>query len=131
MHTLNHLHLLVTAFVDRSPLTAQAGEAWLRKLVDIIDMQILMDAQAIYCEDLGNEGVTGIVGLTTSHASFHSWHEAERPFIMADVYSCREFDPEAVFEHLKEFGMTECSFMLIDRENGKYEVLKQGTLVFA
>ena len=131
MDHLNHIHLLVTAWVDTPPMTADAGTDWLRELVDIIDMQILMNAQAIFCEDLGNEGVTGIVGLTTSHASFHSWHDAPRPFINIDVYSCRSFDTDAVFEHLrKEWGMHEASFMLIDREDGKNEVLAQGRRTF-
>jgi S-adenosylmethionine/arginine decarboxylase-like enzyme len=131
MDHLNHIHLLVTAWVDAPPMTADAGTDWLRELVDIIDMQILMDAKAIYCEDLGNEGVTGIVGLTTSHASFHSWHDAPRPFINIDVYSCRSFSTDAVMEHLRSvWGMTEASFMLIDREDGKNEVLANGRQTF-
>lgn len=112
----NHIHLLVTAWVDLPPMTAQEGTDWLQKLVKIIDMQILMDAKAIYCEDLGNEGVTGIVGLTTSHASFHSWHDVARPFVSFDLYSCRTFSTEKVFEHLTLWGCTKCSYMLIDRD---------------
>lgn len=115
MNDLNHLHLLVTAFVDNPPLSAEAGEDWLRHLVKLVDMKILMDAQAIYCEDLGNEGVTGIVGLTTSHAAFHAWHEVEKPFVSFDLYSCRNFDINVVFDHLKEWGMTKCSYLLVDR----------------
>ncbi len=128
---LAHIHLLVTAYVTNPPQSAEQGAAWLRELVDIIDMQILMDAKALYCEDLGNEGVTGIVGLTTSHASFHSWSEVERPFISVDVYSCKAFETDKVMEHLhKGFGMHECSFMLIDREDGRNEVLANGRLTF-
>jgi S-adenosylmethionine/arginine decarboxylase-like enzyme len=74
---LNHRHIIVTAYCSNCPTSVEAGETWLRKLVDIVGMQILFDAKAIYCEDLGNEGVTGVVGLTTSHASFHSWHMAQ------------------------------------------------------
>ncbi len=131
MDHLNHIHLLVTAWVDNPPMTADAGTDWLRELVDIIDMQILMNAQAIYCEDLGNEGVTGIVGLTTSHASFHSWHDAPRPFINIDVYSCRDFDTTKVFEHLRKvWDMKEASYLLIDREDGKNEILAKGRETF-
>lgn len=132
MHELNHLHLLVTAYVDHPPQTAQAGEEWLLRLVELIDMQILMDAKAIYCEDLGNEGVTGIVGLTTSHSSFHSWSEIEKPFINFDIYSCREFDVQTVFAHIHEaFGLTEASYLLIDRNNGCNVILEQRNITSA
>lgn len=131
MHDLNHLHLLVTAHIDRPPLTAQQGQEWLLGLVELIDMQILMDAQAIYCEDLGNEGVTGVVGLTTSHASFHAWHEVAEPFIQIDVYSCREFDHNAVFDYISSaFGATKLSFLLIDRNDGINQVIEGGVRIF-
>ena len=121
-----HLHLVVTAFVTNPPTSAQAGEDWLRELVRLVDMEILFDAKAIYCEDLGNEGVTGIVGLTTSHSSFHSWHLAEEPFLSFDLYSCRTFDLDIVFEHLRHWGMTHCDYVLIDREPNQMKVIEQG-----
>lgn len=130
MHDLNHIHLLVTAFVTSPPITAQQGEDWLKELVEIIDMQILMDAKAIYCEDLGNEGVTGIVGLTTSHASFHSWHDVEVPFISVDVYSCRVFDTDMVMSHIeKSWGMTRCDYMLVNREPNNLHIVEQGSRI--
>jgi S-adenosylmethionine/arginine decarboxylase-like enzyme len=127
---LEHLHLVVTAWVDEPPMTAQEGENWLRRLVSLVDMQILMDAKALYCEDLGNEGVTGIVGLTTSHSSFHSWHAAKAPFVSFDIYSCRSFLPEVVFQHLMDWKMTKCEYILIDRnpETGM-KIVDQGTFI--
>ena len=126
-HALNHIHLILTAWVSDSPMTTDEGIAWLRSLVTLIDMQILLNAQAIYCEDLGNEGVTGLVGLTTSHASFHSWHDVPRPFVNLDIYSCKTFDVSKVIEFVKDtFMMTEYSYLLIDRENGKNEIVDQG-----
>lgn len=130
-HSLNHIHLILTAWVRQSPMTDLEGEDWLRGLVDVINMQILMNADAIYCEDLGNEGVTGLVGLTTSHASFHSWHDVEKPFINFDVYSCKTFSVDDVIDYIqKTYPMTECSYMLIDRENGKNEILAKEHLKF-
>lgn len=129
---LNHRHMIVTAYCTDCPTSAEAGEAWLRKLVDLVDMQILFDAKALYCEDLGNEGVTGVVGLTTSHASFHSWHLAEKPFLTMDLYSCRNFDSESVLDHLNEgFGAFRVHFMVIDRNNGKNIVVEQGIKTYA
>lgn len=127
---LEHLHLIVTAWVDQPPMTADAGEDWLRRLVSLVDMQILMDASALYCEDLGNEGVTGVVGLTTSHSSFHSWHAAAEPFVSFDIYSCRNFSTDVVFEHLLEWGMTKCEYVLIDRNPATgMTIIDQGTYV--
>lgn len=130
-HELDHLHLLVSATITRPPLSAEEGEQWLLSLVDLIDMQILMDAKAIYCEDLGNEGVTGIVGLTTSHASFHAWHEVEKPFIQVDVYSCRKFDHNAVIDFIASaFGAKDASFLFIDRNKGANSILESGVREF-
>ena len=112
---LDHRHIIVTAFVSNPPLTVEIGENWLHELVDIVDMKILMNASAIYCEDLGNEGVTGVVGLTTSHASFHSWHDCEKPFVQMDLYSCRHFEIEDVLNHMLKFGAYEIDYVLIDR----------------
>lgn len=123
---LDHRHIIVTAFVTNPPMTVEQGEDWLRRLVKLVDMEILMDANAIYCEDLGNEGVTGVVGLTTSHASFHSWHDEPRPFMNFDLYSCRFFQVEDVLRHLDEFGANECSYLLIDRNDGKNTVTNSG-----
>lgn len=112
-----HRHLIVTAFVTNPPTSAHEGEIWLRELVDLVDMEILFDAKAIYCEDLGNEGVTGIVGLTTSHASFHEWHmNVAEPFFQFDLYSCRDYSLETVFDHLMRWGMSRANYILIDRD---------------
>lgn len=112
-----HLHLVVTAFVTNPPTNAQQGEDWLRELVRLVDMEILFDAKALYCEDLGNEGVTGIVGLTTSHSSFHEWHvNVDEPFFQFDLYSCRNYDVETVFQHLQHWGMTRANYILLDRD---------------
>lgn len=123
---LDHRHIIVTAYVTNPPMTAEDGENWLRELVDIVGMEILFDANALYCEDLGNEGVTGVVGLTTSHASFHSWHAAERPFMNLDLYSCKDFLVEDVLNHLTKFGAYECRYMVIDRNDGMNKVVNNG-----
>lgn len=127
MEKLNHLHMVGTAFIRRPPMSASEGEAWLRALVGKVKMEILFDAQALYCEDLGNEGVTGIVGLKTSHGSFHCWHAVERPFMTFDLYSCKDFEPRTVLDHLNAaFDVDEYDYLLIDRNNGRNRVIGQG-----
>lgn len=49
-------------------------------------------------EDEG--GVTGVVVLSTSHCSIHTWPLREH-FVL-DVYSCRDFDPGLVTEALRK-----------------------------
>ncbi len=126
MEKLIHRHLIITALPKKPPMTEKAGEEWLRELVDLVNMQILMDAKAIYCEDLGNEGVTGVVGLKTSHSSFHSWHEEETPFVSFDLYSCHDFSLEVVFDHLNKWETTHCNYLLIDRDPACMVILDQG-----
>lgn len=118
MHDLDHRHLIVTAFLRNAPTSVAQGETWLTELVGIVGMEILMDAKAIYCEDLGNEGLTGVVGLTTSHSSFHAWHTIENPFMNFDLYSCRDFSIESVFAHFEQFDPIRINYTLMDRNEG-------------
>jgi S-adenosylmethionine/arginine decarboxylase-like enzyme len=104
------------AYLSNPAVTEQDASDWLLDLVNTIDMKILMGPYTINCETLGNEGVTGAVVIETSHCSGHFWHRVEKPFLMFDVYSCVDFDPNAVLENLhKHFQVIECSYAVIDR----------------
>jgi len=87
-------------------------------------MQVLVEPKCVWCDDEGNEGVTGMVGITTSHSSIHFWPE----HYMFDLYSCREFEVETVTEMLKEFNTTSLQFKVIDRDT--HEILEEGILTF-
>ena len=82
-------------------------------------MEILMDAQAVACQDLGNEGITGTAALTTSHASFHSWDKVSgHAFINFDLYSCKPFKSEDVIGLLDEsFEVISGNYVVIDRNH--------------
>jgi S-adenosylmethionine/arginine decarboxylase-like enzyme len=112
--------------------SARTVEAMLRELVELLGMRLL-GAPHLYevqteIAKLGVEpfedegGVTGICVLSTSHCSIHTW--PLRPFFVMDVYSCRDFDPALVEQHLaKSFGaydlqVTDVSFAL------EYEVAR-------
>jgi S-adenosylmethionine decarboxylase len=98
----------------------------LRELVDLLGMRLLGAPHLYEVETeiakLGVEpfedegGVTGICVLSTSHCSIHTW--PLRPFFVMDVYSCRDFDPALVEQHLsKSLGaydvqVTDVSFAL-------------------
>jgi S-adenosylmethionine/arginine decarboxylase-like enzyme len=109
-------------------LLGRAGsvETMLRQLVDLLGMRLLGAPHLYEVETeiakLGVEpfedegGVTGVCVLSTSHCSIHTW--PLRPFFVMDVYSCRDFDPSLVEQHLaKSLGaydvqVTDVSFAL-------------------
>lgn len=106
--------------------SAQSVEVMLRELVELLGMRLLGAPHLYEVETeiakLGVEpfedegGVTGICVLSTSHCSIHTW--PLRPYFVMDVYSCRDFDPALVEQHLaKSLGaydvqMTDVSFAL-------------------
>jgi S-adenosylmethionine decarboxylase len=85
-------------------------ETMLVDLIDVLGMRLLDKAHMYEVETeiskLGVEpfedegGVTGVCVLSTSHCSIHTW--PLRPFFVMDVYSCRDFDTEAVERFLAE-----------------------------
>jgi S-adenosylmethionine/arginine decarboxylase-like enzyme len=112
----------------QSSLLGNAGsvEAMLRGLVDLLGMRLLGAPHLYEVETeiakLGVEpfedegGVTGICVLSTSHCSIHTW--PLRPYFVMDVYSCRDFEPALVEQHLArslgayDLQVTDLSFAL-------------------
>jgi len=112
----NHKHLVLNATVSNPITDENSCKEWLKKLIEIIDMKILIPPVAKFCDTHGNEGVTGTVVVETSHASIHIWHKEENPYIRMDVYSCKDFEPKDVVKYLQN-TMGECKggFLVIDR----------------
>lgn len=129
MQDLDHKHLIITAAIKTPPQTAEEIEKWLLKVVDAVDMKILMPPRAIRCDTLGNEGVTGLVCIETSHASIHVWSECEIPFLKFDIYSCKRFDPEAVNACIADFEPYWYESTLIDRNDAARIVDQQNRTI--
>lgn len=125
MHKINK-HLLVKGFIKEAPGPEYVAvlNDWFLRLVDAIDMKVLMNPHCVWCDDEGNEGVTGVVGITTSHSSIHFWPE----HYMFDLYSCKEFAVETVVDMLKEFNTHSLQYQVIDRDTGV--MLDDGFLSF-
>jgi S-adenosylmethionine decarboxylase len=123
-----HKHMIVQAAVNRPPLKEDEAmiEAWLTNIVDIMGMEVLKAADANYCEQIGNRGMTAVIQITTSHMALHTWDEEEQ-FIEFDVYTCSELDPQMVLEQIKIFEPTKISWKFLDRYNG-LTLLDQGEL---
>ena len=112
----NHKHMVLNASV-RHPIIDENGcKNWLEKLVEIIDMKILIPPVAKYCDTFGNEGVTGTVVIETSHSSIHIWHKEQVPYIKMDVYSCKNFNPQDVIDFVNEtMDLISGGYTIIDR----------------
>ena len=116
LQDLNHRHIMVTASGCQTPLkTVEDVHAWMVELVAKVDMKILMGPYVTRCETDGNEGVTGVVCIETSHASIHIWDTGCEPFAKMDLYSCKEFSDAAVVEHFAVFSPSEIDVMVVDR----------------
>jgi S-adenosylmethionine/arginine decarboxylase-like enzyme len=115
-----HKHLVLTALVNSPPTAPEVIERFLNELVELVDMEIFMPAKAKYCYDPNNSGVTGVVVITTSHASIHIWdNKPGNPYpgmLQMDLYSCKDFVAEDVLKFVEDyFGANIVSFQVIDR----------------
>lgn len=120
----NHQHLIVNGYLYKDSQFVEEYDSYdtvlktekaLRDLVLEVGMKIFLDPVVKVCTESGNEGITGVVGLETSHASVHIWTDRTFRF---DLYSCREFDTYDVIKFLGEnFDLHSGCYMLIDRNS--------------
>lgn len=98
---------------------------WLKELPAKLGMDVLFPP---YCHDYVNEnplesGVTGLVGLTTSHCSIHTYpymHCQDDPSVFGiafvDVFSCLPFDTDLVLEDFRAtFGGSDFRVNIVER----------------
>jgi len=119
---LVHKHLIIRAEVNQPPMAPGFVKEWLQELVDRIGMKVLSGPHAEYVTVPGNRGVTGVVIIETSHLAIHIWDEPDPALLQLDVYTCGPFDPEIVFDVLKEFEPVKMEYKYLDREHGLNEV---------
>lgn len=122
---LDHKHLIVNAkLYSNSPVVKSyytedvvfSMECWLRDLVNLVGMKVFMEPIVKTCDEKGNEGITGVIGLETSHASFHIWTNGDFRF---DLYSCQDFDVNQVIDHIEKLGLIRGNYITVDR-NSEY-----------
>ena len=124
-------HVLVTGYLTEAPGPAfvPALHDWFLRLVEAVDMKVLIDPICVWCNDEGNEGVTGMVGITTSHSSIHFW-SGEPSYYKFDLYSCKDFALESVAEMLKELGTYKFTYTVVDRTDDEHPVIDSGVIHF-
>jgi S-adenosylmethionine/arginine decarboxylase-like enzyme len=95
---INHLHLFIRAECETAPGPCDE-ELICRKVSSLIrgiGMQVFMEPKAKYLFDAGNEGLTYIAGLETSHTSGHFWDSPDSNIMkypggtlfQGDCYTC-------------------------------------------
>lgn len=108
-----HKHLVLTASVKDPTKDPEVIKVFLAELVKVVNMVTFLPPVAKYCDDPGNAGVTGVVVITTSHASVHVW---DTGLLQMDLYSCKEYDEMDVIKHIKVyFDIVNIDYQVIDR----------------
>lgn len=95
---------------------------WLEGLPAAIGMETLFQPAVHWWDGKGDKseaGVSGVVGLTTSHSSIHTypWKVVDGGGVaFVDVFSCRPFDPSTVADYFREaFSGSDVHATLVER----------------
>ena len=114
---LEHKHLIIRAELNNPPKCVEAIQDWMRSLVDTIGMKILMGPYAVYSDMIGNQGLTAVTIIETSHIAMHVWDEVDPGLMQLDVYTCSTLDIDDVFKAIQVFEPVSVEYKYIDREN--------------
>lgn len=113
--TLKHHHLIYQAKVRNNNHSEGELEQFLYDLVDEIETKVLIPAQLKFSHQ---KAWTGLMGIVTSHISFHHWTIDE--YLQLDIYSCKEFNKEKTIIFINDFWDSyDVRTLFIDREPGK------------
>ena len=130
MFVPNHLHLLVKGYISNPPKSEEILNQWFRELVNKVGMVVVAGPTSVYVDELGNEGITGTVTLATSHASIHVWDAIHPSMFQFDLYSCSDFTPEQVLNHINEhFNLQSATWQFIDRNDMDFKLIDSGKWV--
>jgi len=123
----NHLHLLVRGYINTPPKDVNLVNNFLLDLVKRVRMKVLAGPSSQYVDDLGNEGATGTITLSTSHAAIHIW-DAKKPYMFQfDIYSCANFTPKEVLNCINDhFNIEKANYIFIDRNEDIFKEIENG-----
>ena len=114
---LEHKHLIVRAEINKPPHDTEQIKLWMRDLVQAIDMKILMGPYAVYSDMVGNQGLTAVTIIETSHIALHVWDEVQPALAQLDVYTCSKLDVVDVFKAIECWEPSKVQYKYIDREH--------------
>lgn len=98
---------------------------FMKGMVKHVRMKIMVDPITAWCDDLGNEGITSTVILTTSHCTMHIWNIPEPGYskMQFDLYSCAPFEVDEVMAFINShFSVVSAGYKFLDREHDFIEV---------
>ena len=130
---LKHIHLIVAVEVKYPPKSAEEVEAFQTLLIKRVGMAVAKadtlpkNPMAYYCDIDGNEGVTGVGILETSHTALHVWDSQFPAKFQFDLYSCKDFEVQRVVDMIEMFDIIKGTYMLIDRDTDLV-IIEQGTI---
>ena len=118
MITPVHKHFILRAEVKHPPgeKDKQRIWMWMYYLIKDIGMKIMFGPEVRYVRTEGNEGLTAVAIIETSHVALHVWDKQDPPLLQLDVYTCGPFKPEVVLKAIKEFQPTKIQWKYLDRE---------------
>ena len=120
-----HNQLLVNGYSDNAMKSEEDAVAWMRSLVDSIDMKIIQGPYASYVTKDGNKGLTCIVMIETSHIALHIWDEPNPAEIQFDLYTCGDLPIDNILKKLEEeLGLKDYHYMVLERATG-FNVLER------
>lgn len=119
-----HKHLLVRAEIANHISDTSQISKWISSLVETIHMKILHGPVSVYCDKIGNKGITGFAIIETSHIAFHTWDETFPATLQLDVYTCSDLDVDAVFKSLSIFQPIKLDYKFLDREHGFKDIIE-------
>jgi len=119
MTTPVHKHFILRAEVKHPPgeKAKQRIWNWMFFLIKDIGMKIMFGPEVRYVRTEGNEGLTAVAIIETSHVALHVWDKQDPPLLQLDVYTCGPFKPEVVLKAIKEFIPTKIQWKYLDRES--------------
>ena len=115
-----HQHLIVKGYCNNPFVSSENLNKWFIDLVHNVDMEVVAGPTSVYVDEEGNEGITGTVTLATSHSSIHIWDQQKPSLFQFDIYSCKIFDKQIVFDHLNIMDLENFEWISIDRNNNLY-----------
>ena len=87
-----------------------------------IGMKIMFGPEVRYVRKEGNEGLTAVAIIETSHVALHVWDKQDPPLLQLDVSTCGPFKPEVVLKAIREFMPTKLQWKYLDREKDLHTV---------
>lgn len=71
--------------------SVKENDKFVKDIAKLLDMEIISGPHSKYISDKGNEGVSSVSIIKTSHICVHSWDKVTPGVIHLDIFSCKQF----------------------------------------